>query len=563
MYMKNFLSYCVLFVEFRFVFGKRACPGNNPHDRSTWCDYDIHTDYYSIAPDTGDTREYWFELKEATLAPDGIPRYTQTINGSIPGPTIYANWGDEVIVHVTNHLSQSNNGTSIHFHGIRQLNTNQNDGVVSITQCPTAPGDTITYKWRATQYGTTWYHSHFSLQAWEGLIGGIVVEGPASANYDEDQGIIILTDWSHETPDELFIYAETSGPPYQENGLINGTNVWGSGRDQVGERFTTQFEPGTSYRLRLINTAIDTHFTFSIDNHTMTVIEADLVPVKPFTTDVLTIGIAQRYDVIVIADQAHIADKFWMRAVPQTDCSNNNSTDNIRGIVYYGHRAHGTPTTIGYNTTTGCIDQTSSLSPVVPKVVDPNVAYYENETVTLGSTASGILVWQVNDVSMLVDWKDPSLLQIYKHEDNWSNTSGVVKLDEANEWAYVLIQSDLTIPHPIHLHGHDFFVLEQGIGDYDASSHTPVSNLLNPPRRDTAMLLAGGYLLIAFQTDNPGAWLMHCHIGFHTVEGLAMQFIEQYSNIPDLIDPEVMSNTCEKWDQWQDSQRLVDDDSGI
>jgi FtsP/CotA-like multicopper oxidase with cupredoxin domain len=295
MYAKDFLLYYVLLVKFHIVFGQSACPGNDPSDRSTWCDYDINTDYYSVVPDTGDTREYWFELGDAILSPDGVPRYTQTINGSIPGPTIYANWGDEVVIHVTNNLSQSNNGTSIHWHGIRQLNTNQNDGVVSITQCPTAPGDTITYKWRATQYGTTWYHSHFSLQAWEGVIGGIVIEGPASANYDEDKGVIVLSDWSHETPDQLAYYAETQGPPLQDNGLINGTNVWGS----VGQRFTTQFEPGTSYRLRLINTAIDTHFTFSIDNHTMTVIEADFVPVEPFTVDVLPIAIGKIFYFVI------------------------------------------------------------------------------------------------------------------------------------------------------------------------------------------------------------------------------------------------------------------------
>lgn len=79
------------------------------------------------------------------------------VNGSIPGPTIIANWGDNVVVHVINSLHTSNNGSSIHWHGIRQNYTNQADGVVSVTQCPTAPGQTTTYKWRATQYGTTWY----------------------------------------------------------------------------------------------------------------------------------------------------------------------------------------------------------------------------------------------------------------------------------------------------------------------------------------------------------------------------------------------------------------------
>lgn len=70
---------------------------------------------------------------------------------TIPGPTIFADWGDIVTVHVTNNLVDSKNGTSIHWHGIRQNYTNDQDGVVSITQCPTAPEDTITYTWRATQ----------------------------------------------------------------------------------------------------------------------------------------------------------------------------------------------------------------------------------------------------------------------------------------------------------------------------------------------------------------------------------------------------------------------------
>lgn len=72
-----------------------------------------------------------------------------TVNGSFPGPTIIANWGDTVVVHLTNSLE--NNGTGLHFHGIRQNYTNQMDGVPSITQCPTAPGDSMTYTWRGKQ----------------------------------------------------------------------------------------------------------------------------------------------------------------------------------------------------------------------------------------------------------------------------------------------------------------------------------------------------------------------------------------------------------------------------
>jgi hypothetical protein len=264
------------------------------------------------------------------------------------------------------------------------------DGVVSITQCPTAPGSTVTYKWRAMQYGTTWYHSHIGLQAWEGLFGGIVIHGPASENYDKDLGVMFLNDWDISTVDELYDYAQSEGPPTLDNGLINGTNVYGSDEgNQTGWRWNTTFAEGTSYRLRLVNAAVDTHFKFIVDNHTLTVIANDLVPIQPYETTVLDIvmrecrpnscitsalpvfmlivydGTGQRYDVIITADQASVADSFWLRAIPQEACSENESSDNIRGIIYYGSSTS-TPKASAYDYTDSCSDEDSSnLTPMV------------------------------------------------------------------------------------------------------------------------------------------------------------------------------------------------------
>lgn len=274
---------------------KRAsCDGNTANNRASWCDFSIDTDWYEEVPDTGITREYWLELIETNVSPDGVQRSAMTVNGTIPGPTITADWGDELVIHVKNSLSI--NGTSIHWHGLRQNHTNQNDGVVSITQCAQAPGDTYTYRFRATQYGTTWYHSHFSLQAWDGVFGSIVINGPATANYEVDAGPIIIADWFHQSVYSLAAQARTGGPPTPQNGLINGTNVYGAdGADnQTGSRFTMDFTSGTSYRLRLINVAIDSFWKFMIDNHTLTVIAIDLVPVEPFTTKIVSIGIGKR-----------------------------------------------------------------------------------------------------------------------------------------------------------------------------------------------------------------------------------------------------------------------------
>lgn len=541
---------------------RSACTGNTADNRTTWCDYSIDTDYTTEVPDTGVTREYWFELTDVTVAPDGYSRSAVAINGSIPGPTIIADWGDTVTVHVTNSLTTSENGTSIHFHGIRQNYTVQNDGVVSITQCPTAPGDSITYTWRAVQYGSSWYHSHIGLQAWEGVAGGIIINGPASANYDEDLGSLFLSDWSHQTADELFITSQTSGPPTLDNGLINGTNVYGDdgSTSQTGSRFNTTFTAGTSYRLRLVNSAIDTMFKFSIDNHTLSVISTDFVPIEPYNTTVLSIGMGQRYDVVVTADQSDVADSFWMRAIPQVACSDNDSTDNIKGIVYYGNSTT-TPTTTGYSYTDSCDDEdVSNLVPVLSKTVDTS-AWDELETVTVGKNSANLFRWYMNGTSMEVEWDDPTLLQVYNNDTTFTNTSGVIELPTADEWAYVIIETTMPVPHPIHLHGHDFFVLAQGTGTYDSSTTT--LNLDNPPRRDTAMLPASGYLVVAFETDNPGTWLMHCHIGWHTAEGFAIQFLERYDEIADLIDFDSMNSTCSAWDTYVTETSVTADDSGV
>ncbi|KAJ5983636.1 Multicopper oxidase type 3 [Penicillium waksmanii] len=528
-----------------------ACSGNSASDRQTWCNYDLSTNYYNVVPDTGVTRKYYFDIQEVTVAPDGYSRTAMAVNGSIPGPTIQADWGDNVVVHVTNSLTSAKNGSSVHFHGIRQNYTNPNDGVVSITQCPTAPGKTTTYKWRATQYGSTWYHSHIGLQAWEGVFGGIIINGPASGNYDEDKGVLFLNDWTHQTVDEMYDSAQSNGPPTLDNGLINGTNVYGddNSTSQTGYRFNTSFTADTSYRFRLVNAAVDTHFKFSIDNHTLTVIAMDLVPIEPFNTTVLSIAMGQRYDIVVNADQSTGNESFWMRAIPQSACSDNDSTNNIKGIVYYGS-SPSTPTTTAYSYTDSCDDMDSSdLVPYLSQ--SASLPYYNaSEPVTLGTTSENLFLY----------WDNPTLLQIWNNDTSFTNTSGVVHLPRADEWSYVVIETTLTVPHPIHLHGHDFFILAQGTGTYSSSD---ITTLTNPPRRDTAILPSSGYLVVAFKTDNPGAWLMHCHIGWHTEEGFAIQFLERWKEARKLIDYSTLNSTCENWTTYTTEATLEQDDDGI
>lgn len=65
----------------------------------------------------------------------------------------------------------------------------------------------------------------------------------------------------------------------------------------------------------------------------------------------------------------------------------------------------------------------------------------------------------------------------------------------------------------------DIVLLAQSNTTFDPAASFDTFNFVNPPRRDVVLLPADGYIAIAFKPDNPGAWLMHCHIAWHASAG--------------------------------------------
>lgn len=169
------------------------------------------------------------------------------------------------------------------------------------TQCPIAPGKSFTYTFKAELYGTTWYHAHYSSQYTDGVIGPIVIYGPSQKNYDYDfdVGPILLSDYYHNSYESMVKTLVAPRPklpplkPVSDNNLINGKmnfdcssatdkKVKCSGNAGLSK---FKFQTGKRHRLRLINAGADATQKFSIDGHTMTVIENDFVAVqvkKPF-----------------------------------------------------------------------------------------------------------------------------------------------------------------------------------------------------------------------------------------------------------------------------------------
>jgi len=161
-----------------YPWGKLTDWGNNPY---------VHY------PNTGVIRTYDFTVNRGLIAPDGYERPVLLVNDAFPGPLIEANWGDKIIVNVHNNITGPEEGTAIHWHGLLQIGTPWEDGSPGVSQCPIAPGKSLTYEFVADLFGTTWYHSHYSAQYAGGVVGPIVIHGPTQQKYDIDIGPIMLS----------------------------------------------------------------------------------------------------------------------------------------------------------------------------------------------------------------------------------------------------------------------------------------------------------------------------------------------------------------------------------
>lgn len=321
------------------------------------------------------------------------------------------------------------NGTSIHWHGFRQLNSNIQDGANGVTECALAPGDVKTYQFQATEYGTTWYHSHFSHQYGDGVVGTVIVNGPATANYDEDLGVFPMTDWYYTTAYQAAAIAYQNGqaglgPPVADNILINGTAKSGT----TGAYAKVTIQAGKRYRLRLINTSVDSNFRVNLDGHPFSVIATDFVPVVPYTTSYLQIGIGQRYDVVFTANQT--ASNYWFRAEADGNCQSANKRVGRAVFTYQGQTVADPTSTAPTTLPVGCLDPVTT--PKIAKNVPSTTfaAQAKSLPVAIGPVAANgnTVLWTINGTSMIIDPGNPTIEYVAQNNNNIPQAYNVVEV---------------------------------------------------------------------------------------------------------------------------------------
>jgi FtsP/CotA-like multicopper oxidase with cupredoxin domain len=188
----------------------------------------------------------------------------------------------------------------------------------------------------------------------------MVIYGPRHAEYDIDLGPIMLGDYHHESYESI-VEAVTSVTndsskyvPKSDNTLIQGLNPYNCSLATNGTKCNAHapyamfnFQSGKSYRLRLINAGAAAVIRFSIDGHTLQVIANDFTPIVPYETNVVTLGVGQRSDVIVKAI-GNSSQSFWMRGTQALNCTSTSSPYGKAVVLYEHADISSLPTTAPY-----------------------------------------------------------------------------------------------------------------------------------------------------------------------------------------------------------------------
>ncbi len=462
------------------------------------------------------------------------PTSVWAYDGKVPGPVLRIPQGEPVRIVVENRLAE---GTTVHWHGVRLPIAM--DGVPGISQPPIAPGDTFVYEFTPPDAGTFWYHPHVDglQQIGRGLSGALIVEERKPPAVDREL-LWMIADWRLGNDGQIAV------------GFGNRMEAMMSGR--VGSTVTlngrvSAREPvraGERVRLRLVNGALARIMRLRFEGHRPVVVAIDGQPCDPHEPEDgrLLLGPAMRMDLIVDmlgepGQRYRILDDFYdglaytltwltydpgppLRArplepptalppnpLPEPDIAAAERHELvIQGGMMGGGAMAGLGGMMGNGQSNGgmmgggmmsCCGMSgggSKSSGMMTNGGTMGGGGMMGGSEGMGMAGMGSASWAINGRSMTGDGQAgmaPLLtLQLGR--------SYVLTLRNRTAWW-----------HPMHLHGHSFRVLSR-------------NGAAVPHRQwgDTVLVSPREAVEVAFVADNPGDWMLHCHVMDHQVAGL-------------------------------------------
>lgn len=412
----------------------------------------------------------------------GLSTDAWTYGGSVPGRPIVVRPGERVTVNVLNRLAGA---TNVHWHGL-QVPIDQDGPGISI-----GPGERFTYSFVPKRTGTYWHHPHVRPvldQLDRGLYGAFIVEAAEDARYSGDS-VFILDDW----------HLDASGRrlPGTGRGMMermgNVETVNGKTGDAVAPLVVAA---GELHKLRFINASTAAEHRLRATGHRFRITHTDGEPLaEPYFADEIRLNPGERVDAELAAggqpgaayeiasDRPGLGIRIPIRY----------RTDRVPAVaspfVPPAQRAY--PDIFAARP-----DRTLTLDSRMGSAAGGGMRRGMGHGMHGGSSAAGEasgMAWTINGAAF--PETEPIGVQVGK----------VVKLRLRNQDTGMMHPMD----HPIHLHGTHFLIVSR--------------NGFRPDRetwKDTVTVPAGEFVDIAFVMENPGDWMLHCHIIDHEDGGM-------------------------------------------
>ncbi|TYI23805.1 hypothetical protein ES332_A06G189900v1 [Gossypium tomentosum] len=464
---------------------------------------------------------------------------TITVNGMFPIKN-----GDTLEVQVVN---KGRYNVNIHWHGVRQMRTGWADGPEFVTQCPIRPGGSYTYRFTVQgQEGTLWWHAHGLEPLRNAKHRLFSVKIPFRLRVQMVVMIKMKCKWWDANPIDVVREATRTGAaPNVSDAYTINAQPGDLYKCSSKETTVVPIDSGETNLLRVINAALNQPLFFKVANHKLTVVGADASYTKPFTTSVLMLGPGQTTNVLIRGDQP--PSRYCMAARAYQSAQNapfDNTT--TTAILKYksascAAKKYNAPTPImpslptynDTNTVTTFSQSFRSLEKAeVPTDIDESLM--NNISFVLPRNFSLLQAHQQGIPGVFTTDFPANPLLKFDYTGNVSRSlfqpvpgTKLYKLKYGSRVQIVLQDTSIVTPknHPIHLHGYDFYIIAQGFGNFDPKKDTSKFNLVDPPLRNTVGVPVNGWAVIRFVADNPGVWIMHCHLDVHINWGLAMAFL--------------------------------------
>jgi FtsP/CotA-like multicopper oxidase with cupredoxin domain len=439
-------------------------------------------------------------------------------NGQSPGPLLQVERGARITVVLTNRLDQP---TTVHWHGIRL--EHRFDGAAGISQEPVAPGGRFTYELVFPDAGIYWYHPHVreDIQQELGLYGNILVRGADSALMGRvhREEVLIL--------DDILLGAEGPIPFGDAHATHALMGRFGNVLLVNGEpRWTLDARPGEVVRLYFTNAASARTFNLSLDGTRMKLVAGDMGRVaEERWVESVVIGPAERWVVDVRFDSAgRYALTNRVRGVEPRARAFVQVVDTLGTVTVRGAAAR-PDAAADFRALRKHADLTRDFA-----ALDSLAGREPDRTLVLalrtGELPFGLVQALRVDTAwvMPVEWAGlmPMMDWLATGEDvTWVlRDSATGRENMAVDWRFsrgdrILLRlvnerrSLHPMHHPIHLHGQRFVVVARN-----------GSRVRDHVWKDTVIVPAGGTVDLLVEFDNPGRWMLHCHVAEHLETGM-------------------------------------------